>query len=82
MATISPLRQRMIEDMTIRNLSRTTQQRPPTQIISLKPAIAALQERSARCPVAHTAPMGVSIARDSIRCWMKVQWQVKPNSAS
>ena len=26
MATISPLRQRMIEDMTIRNLSRSTQQ--------------------------------------------------------
>jgi hypothetical protein len=26
MASISPLRQRMIEDMTIRNLSRATQQ--------------------------------------------------------
>ena len=26
MATMSPLRQRMIEDMTIRNLSRATQQ--------------------------------------------------------
>ena len=37
---------------------------------------AALHEGSARWPVVHTAPKGVSTAEDSNRRWMKVQWQV------
>ena len=30
-----------------------------------------------RSPVAHTAPNGVNICRDSNRHWMKLQWQVQ-----
>ena len=37
---------------------------------------AALHEGSARCPVAHTAPKGVSTAEAPIATWMKLQWQV------
>jgi hypothetical protein len=48
-------------------------------IISSQPAIALryIHERSARCPVAHTAPKGVN-SRGSNRPWMKVQWQGMP----
>src|SRR5664280_383045 len=49
MATTSPLRQRMIEDMTIRNLSQATQQRPSCGVICLTYA-AELSLRIMRAP--------------------------------
>ena len=37
---------------------------------------AALHARSARCPVAHTAPTGRINRRGSNRRWMNIQWQI------
>ena len=41
MATMSPLRRRMIEDMTVRNLSRSTQQSYIVSVMVAPPAISA-----------------------------------------
>jgi hypothetical protein len=48
MAEISPLRRRMIEDMTVRNLSPATQQSYLIDALILKPPFECAQRCSAR----------------------------------